>query len=62
MELTQEELNSALMQKLKAHFEEKLKHFRRQNDQPRIYEETVAIRAKISACKDFLKLDPEWKE
>lgn len=55
--LTREELNSALWEKLQAHFRERLDTARQENDYMHQDERVTAkIRGRITAYKEFLEL------
>ena len=55
MELTPEELNSALWKKIRAHHESKLQYLRKLNDHNGPDFETYTIRGKIATHKEFLR-------
>jgi len=54
--LTAQEINSPLMRKLMAHFDERLFSLRMQNDYPISEVDTCVIRGKIALVKEFLSL------
>lgn len=58
MTLSNEERQSALWLKLRAHLEDRLEALRFQNDGDRTPEETAKIRGRIAEVKNMLALDP----
>lgn len=58
LELSPQELDSALWKKLASHFTDKLALARRQNDNDLEEIRTYKMRGKIAAYKELLGLDP----
>lgn len=57
MKLTEAEKQSALWEKLKAHFDERLQSFRKQNDQDLNERQTAEIRGRIKELKYVIDLE-----
>lgn len=60
-ELTTEEKNSSVWQKMSDHIEERLALMRRQNDNSMTLEQTERLRGRISFAKELIGLDPTVK-
>jgi len=62
MKLTDEQIRSPLWQALRKECEGKLTTLRKLNDAHKSDIDTASLRGKISVYKEFLRLDPDWKE
>ncbi len=62
MTLNDEHLRSKLWQELRKEYEAKLVTLRKTNDSHKSELDTAVLRGKITAIKELLRLDPDWKD